>query len=256
MSAPTGFVEALKISLVHCAPRASFSAIMFMPGRVSKLGQFFDFFHRSVGRLERADPGVTLNVITDVPGRDDVAGGKSGAANHELHMLRDNFFVAHAVLNRADRAVVIENVRGLFDGDAGMNALGGDDAVVAARNFLASLVALSRSGKVRRSRKPQAVLAGWRRCALSIHRMPTLHVSHDFARCAANMLPTAPQPTMQTFIHAVTSRPFGAGVKLPGHIRQAFAFVLADAVSVLRIEAHLAVLIDDLRMQTEKIMFS
>src|SRR5580692_11939925 len=35
VSAPTGFVAALKISLVHCAPRASFKDIVFIPERVS-----------------------------------------------------------------------------------------------------------------------------------------------------------------------------------------------------------------------------
>src|SRR5580704_18026429 len=79
--------------------------------------------------------------------------------------------------------------------------------------------------------------------------------SPAFARCAANKLPTAPQPMMQIFIETFSvpqfSSSFFAGVKLPGHIREALAFRLADAVGVLRIEAHLAIFIHDLRMQRE-----
>jgi len=35
VKAPTGLVEALKINLVHCAPRASSRAMVFIPARVS-----------------------------------------------------------------------------------------------------------------------------------------------------------------------------------------------------------------------------
>ena len=68
-------------------------------------------------------------------GLDDVAGGKSSAANHIFHALGDEFFVANAVLHRADGAALVEQMRSLRDGDFGVRSLGGDYAVIAARQF-------------------------------------------------------------------------------------------------------------------------
>src|SRR5512142_2739287 len=61
------------------------------------------------------------------------------------------------------------------------------------------------------------------------------------ARCAANRLPMAPQPTMQILIRLPCRGDALARerslVKLPFHIRQVFAFLLADAERVLRVQA-------------------
>src|SRR4029077_16136513 len=45
------------------------------------------------------------------------------------------------------------------------------------------------------------------------------------------------------------------GVKAPGHVCKAFAFTLADAISVLRIKADSAVLVHHLRMKTDHHVF-
>jgi hypothetical protein len=59
--------------------------------------------------------------------------GEGRASNHELHALRNNFFIANTVLHRTDRALVVKDVRDLRDRDTSMNRLGGNDAVVAPR---------------------------------------------------------------------------------------------------------------------------
>src|SRR2546430_8288734 len=70
--------------------------------------ELVDHAHGSVGRLEGANPGIALNVVSDVPGLDDAAGGKSSSANYVFHALGDELFVAHSVLNRADGAALVE----------------------------------------------------------------------------------------------------------------------------------------------------
>ena len=66
---------------------------------------------------------------------DDVAGGKSGAANHKFHALGDQLLVADAVLHRADGAALVEQMRSLRDGDFGVSGFSSDNAVIAARQF-------------------------------------------------------------------------------------------------------------------------
>ena len=68
-------------------------------------------------------------------GRDDVAGGKGSAADYVLHFSCDQFFVAHAVLHRADGAALVEEMRALRDGLLGVHGFGRDNAVVAARQL-------------------------------------------------------------------------------------------------------------------------
>src|SRR5579862_230291 len=104
-------------------------------GASDEAGKFFDSFHRSFGRLEGTDPGVALDVEANVSGRDGVACGKSCAPNYELHLFGDDFFVTHAVLYGANRAVVVEDVRGLGNGIPSVDRLGRDNAKVAARKF-------------------------------------------------------------------------------------------------------------------------
>src|SRR5258708_4363149 len=64
------------------------------------------------------------------------------------------------------------------------------------------------------------------------------------------MLPMAPQPTMEIFICPML-RLLSARVETPGNVGQAFPFRLSDAIGVLGVKTHLAVLIHDLRMKTE-----
>ncbi len=74
-------------------------------------------------------------------------------------MLRDQFFVADAVLHRADRAVLVKAASGAANGGLGMDGLGGDDAVVAERQFggVAGGV-LQVHVQIGRAGKPQPVL--------------------------------------------------------------------------------------------------
>src|SRR5262249_36613728 len=52
-----------------------------------------------------------------------------------FHMLRDDLFVADAVLDRADGARIIEGASSLRNRIASVNGFCGDNAVIAARNF-------------------------------------------------------------------------------------------------------------------------
>ena len=109
--------------------------MVFMPERVISPAKLLHFLHGSVGRLERPDPGVALDVVANVPGGDGMPGGKRRAANHALHVLGDDLFVADPILHRADRAVFIKDVRDLRDGGPRVNRLGRDDAIIAARQL-------------------------------------------------------------------------------------------------------------------------
>src|SRR5580698_4887536 len=119
--------------------------------------QFFHFDHRSIRWLEGPDPSVAFNVIPNVSGGDGMAGGKRGAANHEFHMLSDNFFVADAVLYRADSAVFIENVGDLCDCGSSVDRLSRHDAVIAAWQTVGIAGGLEPSGEIGSAGKPQSV---------------------------------------------------------------------------------------------------
>ena len=84
-----------------------------MPERVISPASSSTLLMEVSRRFEGANPGVALDVVTDMSGRDRVTGGKGRAPDHILHMLGDDFFIAHAVLHRAHRTVVVENVRHL-----------------------------------------------------------------------------------------------------------------------------------------------
>src|SRR5205807_1597639 len=103
------------------------------------------------------DPSIALDVVADVAGLDDVSGGKSGAANHKLHALGYELFVAHAVLHRADGAALVEQMRSLRDGDFGVRGLGGDNAVIAAREFFGIAGGAQAGGEIGGAGKAQAV---------------------------------------------------------------------------------------------------
>src|SRR5882762_1214645 len=87
--------------------------------------------------------------------------------------------------------------------------------------------------------------------------------SPALARCAANRLPTAPQPTMQIFIRRGLSRSllrcspacrfrcFLPGKELPRDLGEAFPLALADAIGVLGVKTDLAIAIDHLWVKGE-----
>src|SRR5277367_3588484 len=85
-------------------------------------------------------------------------GRKGRASNHELHALRENLFVADAVLNRTNCALIVKDVGDLRDCDPSMNRLGRDNAIVAARQILGITSRVQARGKICRSRKSQAIL--------------------------------------------------------------------------------------------------
>ena len=85
--------------------------------------------------------------------------GKCGAANHVLHMLRDDLFVADAVLHGADRAVFVEGARRLRDGDTSVNGLSGDDAKFAVRKFIRIAGGIQSRGEFGGAGDAQSMLA-------------------------------------------------------------------------------------------------
>ena len=87
-----------------------------------------------------------------------MASGEGCASNHELHALRDNFFVTDTVLNRADRALVVKDIGDLRNRDSGMDRLGRDNAVITPGQFLGIAGCVEASGEVCRSGKSQAAL--------------------------------------------------------------------------------------------------
>src|SRR5260370_12841654 len=107
----------------------------FQTGAVQQLSKFFDARIGSVCRLKRADPGIAVNIKPNVAGFDDVTGRECRTANYKSHVFRQNFFIAYAVLYRADGAGVAEQVSGLLDRRAGVRALGSDDSEFARRDF-------------------------------------------------------------------------------------------------------------------------
>src|SRR5690348_13083918 len=94
-----------------------------------------------------------------MPGLNRVARGESRPANDILHVLGDDFFIAHAVLYRTDGAVFVEHARCLCHGRTRVNALGGDDAVITAGNFARITSGVHPGGEIRRPRKPEPALA-------------------------------------------------------------------------------------------------
>src|ERR1700733_9763499 len=105
------------------------------PRSRNKSGEFLHLRHRSMSRLKRPNPCISLDVESNMARRNGMPGRKRRSTNHILHMLGNNLFVAHSILHRAHRASRIENLRDLSDCAPGVYGLGGNDAVVAPRNF-------------------------------------------------------------------------------------------------------------------------
>ena len=105
VSAPTGFVAALKITLRHCAgPRVGDRGGRHAGSRAG-LGETLDRLERRRLRLERAEGGVALDVPLHVTRLEQLAGREGRAADHALDMLGDRLLVADPVLDGRDRAV-------------------------------------------------------------------------------------------------------------------------------------------------------
>ena len=102
---------------------------------IQELREFFDAGIRRVGRFERTDPGIAVDVEADVAGFDYMASRKRGATNDVAHVFREDFFIAYTVLHGANSAGVAEKVGGLLDSWAGVCALGRDNSEFADRNF-------------------------------------------------------------------------------------------------------------------------
>ena len=103
---------------------------------IEQVRELLDSGIRSFGWLERADPGVPVDVEASVSWLDDVAGGKGSAANHERDVLRDNFFVADTILHGANSARSSEKMRRLLNCRPRVCALSGDNSKIARGNFL------------------------------------------------------------------------------------------------------------------------
>jgi len=103
---------------------------------VEKFGELFYEGEWRVRRFEWADPGIAVDVEACVAGLDNVSSGKSGATYDVTHMLGKNLFVTNTILNRADGAILAENVSGLFNGGARVRAFCGNNSEIALRNFV------------------------------------------------------------------------------------------------------------------------
>ncbi len=85
--------------------------------------------------FEWANPGIAIDVKAHVARFNHVACRKSRAANHARNVLRENFFIADAVLHGANRAARAKNVRGLHDGGTRVRALRGHDSEITKGNL-------------------------------------------------------------------------------------------------------------------------
>ena len=138
----------------------------------------------------------------------------------------------------------------------GVDRLGGDNAVVAARQFLHIAGRIQPGSEVGRAGEPQSVLPD---CVGVL--IPEI-VGPDFdlaclRQVRGKQAAHSPASDYANFHRVIVLSSSGcvagllSGVKLPGNIGQALAFSFADAISVLRIEADFAVGVHDLRMKRE-----
>ncbi len=122
-------------------------------------GKFFDLRHWRVRWLERADPGVALDIEADVAGCDGMSGRKCGAADDVLHVLGDELFIANSVLHGADGAVLVERPGDLRHGTLGVDGFRGNDTVVAAWKFAGIAGRVEFGSEVGGAGETEAVLA-------------------------------------------------------------------------------------------------
>jgi hypothetical protein len=128
-------------------------------GTRNQTSQFFDLGHRCARRFEGTDPGVALDVETNVARSDWMSRGERRAANDILNVFRDDLFVADTVLHRADSAILVEGAGDLRDGATRVDGFGSDDAIIAARKFLGIAGGIQFRGEICRSRYSQTMIA-------------------------------------------------------------------------------------------------
>src|ERR1700675_445756 len=121
--------------------------------------KLFDFRDGRIRRFERANPGVALDVETNVARSDWMSRGERRAANDILNVFRYDFFVADTILHRADSAILVERARNLRDGATRVDGLGGDDAIIAARKFLGIAGSIQFRCEICRSRYSETMIA-------------------------------------------------------------------------------------------------
>src|SRR5258707_11923047 len=88
-----------------------------------------------------------------------MSGGKRGATNDALHVLRDDLFVPDSVLHGADGAILVEGAGNLRDRVTGVDCFGSDDAIVAPRKFPRVAGSVEFRSEVGGSRDSQTVIA-------------------------------------------------------------------------------------------------
>ena len=87
-----------------------------------------------------------------------MARGKGRSTDYVLHVFGDDLLIPDAVLHGAHRAGFIEGTGSLRDRSPGMNRLGGDDAIVAARKFPGIAGRVELRGEVGSARETETVL--------------------------------------------------------------------------------------------------
>ena len=163
---------ALKINFVHCAPRASFSGIMFMPLRVMNPASSSTL---DMGVLVGSNGPIHVSPLISkpiCPARRWMSSRKSCAADDVLHVVRDQFFIANSVLHGAYGAALVECPRGDLAWHPRMDRFRGNDTVVAAGSSLGSLVRIEFGSESRRHRRDEGQRLRIASTCSFIHRKP------------------------------------------------------------------------------------
>ena len=134
VSAPTGLVAALKMTLRHCAGRRVGDRVGRHPASRACVGEALDLVRARRSRLERPERRVALHVPLHDTGLEQLAGGERGAADHALDVAGERLLVADPVHDRRDGAAG-ERVRGRGDRRLRVHRLRRDDAELARRQL-------------------------------------------------------------------------------------------------------------------------
>ena len=158
------------------------------------------------------------------------------------------------IRNRLKVLAIIENARRLFDGLPRMRALGRNDPVIARRYLRRIRSGVQLGSKFRGAGNSQPVAVD--RIHMIFRHVVRVHF-HSVQPCEmrAENAPNS-STTDDANLHRSLTPPFRPVVKLPGHMRKILALFFAHAISVLRIEANLPILIDHLRMKRKNHIFA
>src|SRR5690349_13609425 len=140
VSAASGLVAELKMTFVHCGPRASASACVRSP---------------PAPRLERPEPGVPGRVVPHYAGRHDRPGRDDAAADDPRHQFGDHLLVAEPVLHADHGGAGQGRPRPRHRGPR-VQRLGGDQAEVARGQVTPVGAGADLGGEVRQPGDPQA----------------------------------------------------------------------------------------------------